>query len=41
VLAVADKGNLGKDKLAQIPKSVYLFKSSPLPQEIEKIINAF
>ena len=41
VLAVADKGNLGKDKLAQITKSVYLFKSSPLPQEIEKIINAF
>ena len=40
VLAVADKGNLGKDKLAQIPKSVYLFKSSPLPQEIEKIINS-
>ena len=41
VLAVADKGNLGKEKLSQIPKSVYLFKSSPLPQEIEKIINAF
>ena len=30
-----------KEKLEQIPKSVYLFKSSPLPQEIEKIINAF
>ncbi len=40
VLAVADKGNLGKDKLAQIPNSVYLFKSTPLPQEIGKIINA-
>ena len=40
VLAVADKGNLGKEKLSQIPKSVYLFKSSPLPQEIEKIINS-
>jgi len=40
VLAVADKGNLGKEKLSQIPKSVYLFKSTPLPQEIEKIINS-
>lgn len=36
VLAVADKGNLGKEKLEQIPNSVYLFKSTPLPQEIQK-----
>lgn len=40
VLAVADKGNLGKEKLEQIPNSVYLFKSTPLPQEIQKIINS-
>jgi len=39
VLAVADKGNLGKDKLVDIPSFVYFFKSTPLPQEIEKIIN--
>lgn len=40
VLAVADKGNLGQEKIGTIPKNVYLFKSTPLAQEIEKIINA-
>ncbi len=39
VLAVADKGNLGQEKIGTIPKNVYLFKSTPLAQEIEKIIN--